>query len=189
MCMYHSLYCDVFQLALCWTLYSSVPVRLCITCFVPRCTPYYVHCQYMCLYIAVLAACEKSLLDDLPDSSFVGDSTHIDHPASDVVIDWAYDAPDSFWESTGVTGYSLPRIWVRDLWWLIRLQYKKLFVIYMYCTCIFVSVTYSHYVLYKNMQYASNDVRVLCLFLFLQGRSVGHLSHHASSQSQSIHGQ
>ena len=35
-----------------------------------------------------------------PVTSFVGEDTHADHPASDVVLNWAYDAADVFWQST-----------------------------------------------------------------------------------------
>lgn len=57
-------------------------------------------------------SCERSLLEDLPPSSFVGDDTNPAHPASDVVVNWAYDAPVAYWESFGGVN-ELPRIWVK----------------------------------------------------------------------------
>ena len=58
------------------------------------------------MYLNMLSdSCEVSLLDDLPIESFEGLSTDPDHPETDIVINWNYSTPDTYWQSSATQTY------------------------------------------------------------------------------------
>ena len=56
-------------------------------------------------------------------TSFVGDATDPSHPASDVVLSWAYDTADIYWQSTSST-QNAAQIWVGNSCKPPNAQYK-----------------------------------------------------------------